>query len=373
MTTPRSAYSAETRTPEALREILAGLAGATPRILVFFASIAHDGELLGRALTEQFPSACVVGSSSNGEFCDKGFGKGGVVALAIGEEHIGECAVAMADVGGDIDAGMHAAAERLGQRLGQPLRSLDPEHWAGLSLLEGAQGREERINAAIGNVAPFLPFVGGSAGDNITFTRTWVWAEGRLSWDATALLVGRMNARFQTIKACNFVPTDRCVTVTRTDSERRLILELNGEPAADYYARQIGADKEQLGFAHFLAHPLGLLIDGEAWLRSGVRREGDALFFACAVVEGARLHFMTAKDLVEDTRAKLEQAAANLGAPIRGALLWNCAYRMLEAQIKGQEAAYHQVLSNVVHAGCQSNGESFLGHINQTLTGLIFG
>ena len=44
---------------------------------------------------------------------------------------------------------------------------------------------------------------------------------------------------------------------------------------------------------------------------------------------------------------------------------------MLEAQLSGQEAAYHAVLSTLPHIGVQSNGESFLGHINQTLTGLI--
>lgn len=55
------------------------------------------------------------------------------------------------------------------------------------------------------------------------------------------------------------------------------------------------------------------MIDGDAWLRSGVRREGDALFFACAVVEGARLNFMQSTPLIEDTRARLAQVQQELG------------------------------------------------------------
>ena len=58
-----------------------------------------------------------------------------------------------------------------------PLRELDPQRFVGIALLEGAKGQEERLNEALGNVAPLLSFVGGSAGDNITFSGTWVFAE----------------------------------------------------------------------------------------------------------------------------------------------------------------------------------------------------
>lgn len=373
MSQTRTAYSAQTDSAAAAGEILAGLADLSPRVVIFFASVAHDGSILGRALQDRFPSACVLGCSSNGEFSDCGYGKGGVVAMAIGQDVVGRCAVAMADVSQDVDAGIAAAASVLAGRLGCSLRALDDQHWAGLALLEGAHGREEHMNAAFGDIAPFIPLVGGSAGDNITFSGTWTWADGVLAREGTALLVCEMQRPFRYVKACNFTPTDSIVTCTRVAPEKRLILELNGEPAAEFFARRLGLAKHELQFQHFLANPLGLMIDGEAWLRSGVRAEGDALFFACSVVEGAQLNFMQATDLVEDTRAKLVQAAADLGAPIAGAVFFNCAYRMLEAQIKGQEAAYHGVLSSVRHIGVQSNGESYLGHINQTLTGLIFG
>ena len=373
MSGTHTAYSAQSDSAAAAREILNSLSGASPRVVIFFAGVAHDGAVLGAALQQAFPRACVLGCSSNGEFSDRGHGKGGVVAIAIGQEVVGRCAVALADVSQDIDAGIGAAASRLSSQLGCSLRSLDEQHWAGLALLEGARGREERINVAFGDIAPFMPFVGGSAGDNITFSGTWTFADGMLAADGTALLLCEMLRPFRYVKACNFTPTDTLVTCTRVDSDKRLILELDGETAAQYFARRIGVEKSELQFAHFLANPLGLMIDGEAWLRSGIRAEGDALFFACSVIEGAQLHFMQATNLVEDTRQKLQQAAADLGTPIRGAVFFNCAYRMLEAQITGQESAYHAVLSTLPHIGVQSNGESFLGHINQTLTGLIFG
>ena len=57
----------------------------------------------------------------------------------------------------------------------------------------------------------------------------------------------------------------------------------------------------------------------------------------------------------------------------RSALLFNCAYRMIEAQTTGATDAYHAALKTLPHAGMHTNGETYLGHINQTLTGLLLG
>lgn len=369
----RSIRSAQTNSTAAARDLVAGLSDADPRLVVFFAGIAHDGLVLGQALSDRFPGATVVGCSSNGEFADSGYGTGGVVAMAIGSDHIGRCVAEMADVAHDIDAGIRDAAQRMAVKFGCGLHELSPERYAGLVLLEGARGREEKINEALGNVAPFLPYVGGSAGDNITFSGTWTYVDGRLERDGTALVCMEMLVPFMAFKTCHFEATERTIAVTRVDASRRLILELDGQPAAKAYAQAVGADAATLGFGDFLANPLGLMIDGEPWLRSGVRVEGDGILFACAVVEGAKLHFMRANDMIEDARKKLEQAQQTLGGPIKGGIFFNCAYRMIEARMKGLEEGYHRTLSSLPHVGLHSNGESYIGHINQTLTGLVFG
>ena len=199
----KSARTSSTDSKVAAAELVAGLVGSDPRLIVFFAGIEHDGAALGRGLGQAFPGACVVGCSSNGEFSDGGYGKGGAVALAIGKDRIGECAAEMADVGGDINAGIRDAAARLSLKLGRDLRELPPDRYAGLALLEGAKGREERINEALGDVSPFLPFVGGSAGDNITFSGTWTFVDGRLERDGTALVIAEMLVPFAVMKTCH--------------------------------------------------------------------------------------------------------------------------------------------------------------------------
>lgn len=372
----RSAFSAAAASDAAADELLAqfsDFAATSPRCILFFAALSHDGAVLGRRLQARFPEAQIVGCSGNGEFTEQGWGKGGVAALALGGDLIARAASVLAVHTPGLEASIVGATQRLGAQLGTELRLLDPARWVGIALLEGAKGQEERLNEALGNAAPLLSFVGGSAGDNITFTGTWVFAEGRLERDASALLVVEMLAPFTIVKTCNFIATPVELTITRTDTQRRLILELDGQPAAQRFAEVIGAKVEELSFAHFIANPLGLMIDGEAWLRSGIRVEGSALFFACAVLEGMTLHLMKAIDLVADTKDALNRAALPLGGPPRAAVLFNCAYRMLEAQLKGVEQPYHKALSQLVHAGLHTNGESYLGHINQTLTGIIFG
>lgn len=373
MSTTRTAYSASSDSAEAARAIVAGFDGSDPRAIFFFAGVNHDGAAIGRAIEARFPGAVVLGCSSNGEFCERGFGKGGAAAIALGADKIGACAVAMADTSGDVEEAIRGAAAKIASKLGSDLRDLDPERYAAVALLEGASGREERINEAMGNVAPFLPFVGGSAGDNITFAGTWTWAEGTLERGGTALFVAEMLTPFRAFKTCNFQATDRVVTVTRSTPDKRLIHEIDGEPAAEYYARLIGASPDKLDFATLFMNPLGLMIDDEPWLRSVVRREGDALFCACAVAEGSRLNLMRPAPLVEDARRAIEKTRAALGGVASGAIFFNCAFRMVEVQLEGVEAEYHAMLSSsVVHIGLHTNGESYLGHINQTLTGLVF-
>jgi hypothetical protein len=280
----------------------------------------------------------------------------------------------MAHVGGDVEAGVRAAATELSRAIGRDLRELDPSRWVGVALLEGAKGREEKINEALGDVAPTLSFVGGSAGDDIQFKQTWTAADEAFDHDGCALLLLEMKVPFAVLKTESFEPTQHMVTVTAADPARRLILELDGQPAAARYAEILGVKREELDFAHCNPSPLGLMIDGRPGLRSVVCGMGDAIFCACAMPPGTTLSVMRATDMVADTKRALDDVERDeLGAPIAGALLWNCGGRMVEASVKGIEKDYHAALSRVVHLGMHSNGESWLGHINQTLTGLVFG
>lgn len=369
-----TAYSTASSSTEAGRELADGLGAGPYRAIVFFAFVTHDGAAIASELERRFPDARVIGCSGNGQFGNQGHGKEGACAIAIGPSKVRRVASALAPLTDDVEVGIREAAASLSAQLGQDVRELDPTTHKGLALLEGASRREEKINEALGNVAPYLEFVGGSAGDDLAFANTWVVAEGRLEHRASALMMLELAAPFRVLKTCNYVPTDTVLRVTASDPDRRLIFELDGQPAVQRYAELVGVAPDALGFPEFLANPFGVMIDDEPWLRSVVRTEGDALFFACSVIPGMELSLMRGQDLVADAERALAKTVEELGGPPSAAILFNCAYRMLEASITGATERYHEALSSAVpHAGLHSNGESYLVHLNQTLTGLVIG
>lgn len=368
----QSAFSAEKDSQLAAREITSKLTATDAALVVFFAHIDHDGVVIGDALRKAFPQASVIGCSSNGSFADGGNGQHAVSALVIERAVAPTCATDLARIDGGVDIGISASAERLSRKLGRPLRDMPYDTTVGIALVEGATRREEAINAALGNAAPFVRFVGGSAGDDIKFTKTWAYCDGEYAADGCALAVLGTAVPFEIIHACNFESTGRSVKITKVGSDARIVEEIDGIPATTWFAEEAKKSPEELGFGDFLMRPLGLMIEDTAWLRSGVRVEGKGVLFACQIIEGTSLDVMRPLELVADTREKLAEVERKLGQ-IQSAVFFNCAYRMIEANIHGTTNAYHEMLSRFPHAGCQSNGETHLGHINQTLVGVAFG
>lgn len=374
MSDASTAYSPAEDSARAGAELADALGEGPWKVVIFFAFIDHDGAAIGDALKERFQDAHVIGCSGNGQFGNAGHGKHGASAVALSSAKVASVASAMAPLTDDVESGVVGAAKSLSDQLGQDLRELDPSRFVGIVLAEGATCREEKINEALGNVAPKLEFVGGSAGDDIKFQKTWVYVQGRVRSDASALMVLEPTARFAILKTCNYLPTDQVVTVTKLGTNPRLVEELDGVPATKRYAEIAGCSPEELDFPHFLAHPLGLMIDDKPWLRSVAAVKGNALFFACSILDGMELSVMRGDDLVADTRRAFDEVQAVLGCQPRAAILFNCAYRMIEADVTGTTDAYHAALNErVVHAGLYSNGESYLGHMNQTLVGLVLG
>ncbi len=367
-----SAHSSNKDSVAAAVELAAQLRPVSPRVVVFFHSPEHDGTAIARELERKLPGAQIAGCSSCGEFTDRSFGDGAVAALALSGEKVIRAASTLAPLDGDVHASIAEAGKRLESQLGTPLRELDPERFVGLVLVDGIEKKEEQVNEALGNLAPQLSFVGGSAGDYVKLVRTWVHGAGQSSALGVVLLVLELSSPFKVLKTCNYVPTEKSLVVTKT-APGRIVLELDGRPAAQAYADVIGVPVEKLMEGAFLFSPLGLMIEGRPWLRSMARvLEGGALEFACETLEGARMHVMQPTDIIEDTREALSLAQSELGRPFSGALLFNCVYRKLELQARKLEEPYYALFRELPSAGLHTHGESWLGHINQTLTGLLF-
>src|SRR5690606_6144748 len=241
-----------------------------------------------------------------------------------------------------------------------------------LILVDGALMKEEKVNEALGNACPLLTFVGGSAGDDLKFERTPVHDATRSKSGHAVVVLMRVNGPFHILKTCNYAPTEKMYKVTRADPERRRVVELDGRPAAEVYAEALGFPVAQLDTPPMLLNPLSSVIEGKPWLRTVFGAEDGELILVCGVEEGHELCLPKNREIVEDTRQALREASARFGGPATGGVLFNCAARKLEVEIKDVAEPYYAVFKDFPVAGVHTHGESWIGHMNQTLTGLLF-
>jgi hypothetical protein len=350
-----------------------GLAGQDAGVVLFFASAAYEPGDLAGPLAASFPGASVLGCSTAGEFTDGVSGTGGVTAIALPASVISRSAAALADLTDDPAGAMLTAVRAVEADLGVALRSLDPGRHVGLVLIDGMHGAEEAVNEALGNAAPLLDVVGGSAGDDLAFQDTWVSVGDQVSHNGAALVVCETTGPFTVLKTCTFSPMGKKLRVTRADVPARIVHEFDGRPATEAYAEAIGVEPAELSSAAFMEHPVGVMVDGAPFIRSPQQVTGDGgIKFYCQILEGMEVDVMQSGDLVSETTEAFAAAAQGLGGAVRGAVLFNCILRRLELDAGGHTQGFLDAFRGVPVAGFHTYGESWLGHMNQTLTGVLF-
>lgn len=368
------AHSGRADTAPAIQELEAQLVGAEPMAVFFFCGDDHDGLAIDAKLRTLFPSAEVIGCTTAGEYTNKAYGQNGVSVMTLGRSKVVRCAAAMAefDKGASVDVSVNEACRALAQKLQVDLRELDPASWIGIVLNEGMKGNEEAVNATLGFVAPFLSFLGGSAGDNLKAKETRVFYQGVESMCGSVILLMELAVPHVIVKSCSLEPTATKLLVNKVQG--RVVYEIDGQLAVARYAEIVGSTPEQLNHPVFMANPLGVVIDGEPWVRAPIAVLPDGgLLFGCAIHEGSQLFLLRSTDLVGDTNRALQKGAAELGREPSSALVFNCAHRFVEIQVKKLEPGFCEAISHYPVAGFNSYGESWLAHMNQTMIALLFG
>lgn len=366
--------SAATAVESLVTDLVEGLAGRPAAAVLYFASSQYDPAELAGPISSNFPGTAVIGCSTAGEFTDAVTGTGGISAMALPRGILTSAVAALGDLSADVAAGTQSAVQSLETGLGVQLRSLDPDRHVGFLLIDGMHGSEEQVNETLGYAAPLLEFVGGSAGDDLAFERTWVAAGDQISYHGAALLVCEAAVPFHIVKTCSFLPTGKVLRITEADALTRDVRQIDGRPAAEVYAETVGVHVTALDSSVWMRHPLGLMIHGEPWIRSPqtVTPDGGVKFYA-QLRTGAHVELMAAGDQVADTQATIARARAGLGGRISGALLFNCILRRLEMDASNTSQEFLAALDGIPTAGFHTYGESWLGHVNQTLTGVLFG
>lgn len=361
----RVAQSTNPEPSAAAAELKSRLGPGDWRLVLYFASSAYPQAETAAAVQRALAPARTFGCSTAGEIVSGALATGSIVAMALDAETLDDFDVQLiADI--HDRAAIDAALARLEAHFGESLRRMDVDRYVGIALMDGMSGAEERFIDYLGDRTDVL-FVGGSAGDDLAFRETTVHADGRTSGRGAVLAILRPRNGFEVIKTQSFTEFGRTLVPTAVDEATRTVHEFDGRPAVEAYADALGAPRDALA-DEFTSHPLGLMVDGEPYVRSPRQIAGDAIRFFCAVKEGMALSILTSTDIVRDTERAL---AERLNGGAAGLINFNCILRTLELRKKGLDQAYGRLFERVPTVGFSTYGEAYLGHVNQTATMLL--
>jgi hypothetical protein len=362
----KTAFSVKTDIQDAVRDIQTQLGDFEAKLIIFFASstIAPDG--IAEQMEAAFPRAETFGCSSSGEIVTGRMLTNSLVVMAFNRQAIRNSKVEVLD---DLNRESHRAFNAFERHFDKPMSKMDPAQYVGIILIDGLSGKEEQIMDRIGDFTN-VNFIGGSAGDDLKFEATYVYANGKSYRNAAVLAVLEPSTPFSFVKTQSFCPLQQKLLVTRADEGNREILELNHKPAAQAYAEALGttvADAPN----HFMHNPLGVVYEGEPFVRSPQQIRNNSIIFYCGVKEGIELTLLESTDIIATTKEALASAECELGG-ISGIINFNCILRTLELREKGLTDSYGSLFSDVPTIGFSTYGEQFIGHINQTATMLVF-
>lgn len=339
------------------------------KALIVFSSTMVEPVSLNKALKDRFPSVELFGCTTAGELTSGRMLRNAVVGMAFGPdiledlhvELIGEAALA---------SGPDVVFKAFEEHFGSPVSALDHEKYLGIILIDGMSGAEESIMDVIGNKTD-ITVIGGSAGDDRRFEKTWVFANGEAVDNGAVFAILKLRDGFDIIKTQSFCALDKVLHVTKVKEGTREVVEFNGKPAAAAYAEALGVPLEKLP-DRFMSHPVGLVLEGgEIYVRSPQQLHAGNVLFYCAIPEGMDVSILESTNILADTAAAIAAKKAEMGG-ISGILSFNCILRTLELEQRGETGAYGALFSDIPTAGFSTYGEELIGHINQTATMVAF-
>lgn len=364
----RVTYSTGKTAKEVSKDLQEQFQDIDPRAILFFASSIFGPDALGLEIGGAFVGATVFGCTTAGEIVSGRMLKHSVTAMAFDAGNLDQIKLCVIEDLHNKYAIDNAFAS-FEDHFGEPMSEMDPGKFVGIILVDGLSRVEEKLMDRIGDLTN-ISFVGGSAGDDLRFETTHVFADGCAYSNSAVLALLKPKVPFDVIKTQSFRALGKTLHATKVDELRREVIEFDEKPAIVAYADAIGSTVAEAP-EHFMSKPVGLMINGEPYVRSPQQVKDESIVFYCNVKEGSQLSILQSTDIVEDTRKAIESKRREMGN-IAGIINFHCILRTLELENKGQTEAYGRIFSDIPTIGFSTYGEQCIGHMNQTSAMLVF-
>lgn len=370
----RTASSRAATAPRAVAEMRDQLWSPDAALATVFVSADHDRDRLERELAEAFGDVPVIGCTVATNLGPAGYTAGTLGGFALGGADVVAVSRRIDALGSFSMKEGYEAASALMYELTKKAPRADHTNTFAFLMIDGLSLAEERVAAAVAQALGAIPLFGGSASDDLKFSETAVFHQGRFHGDAALLTLVHTRRPFRVFSAQHYHATRATVVVTSADSGRRIVHRLNDRPALEEYARLIGLTPDELTPQILAARPLIVRIGGRNYAR-GIERVHDdgSMTFGCAIDTGLVLSIGRAGNPVHVLETLFARVTGEIG-PIELTCACDCAVRMLEIRRGGHEPQVGKLFSDNSVVGFASFGEQINAmHVNQTFTGVAIG
>jgi len=369
-----TAYSDNFNPRDAALEIAQKLRPDESACVMFFCSPRYDLEVLSEALKGHFVGTTLIGCTTAGEISQRGLTENSITAISLPKSHFVVEAVRLDNVAflgeEEVSRVMQTHVATLEKR---SIAMATGQNFA-FALLDGTSIREEIMLGLLADSLGGMPLIGGSAGDGLDFGDTFVYHGGAFHSSAAVILLVNTRCPFRVVSGHHFGPLAEKLVVTRADPERRVVLEINAEPAAPEYCRVMGLSLDELNASAFARNPLGVRVGENLYVRSIQRVNDDlSLTFFCAIDTGIVLTKLQNVGMMEHFHAMMREVNDAIG-DTQIVIGCDCIHRVIEAEEEGLARALSTTYRKHRVIGFNTYGEQRDGlHLNHSFTGIAIG
>ena len=317
---------------EAAKSAHGRMGGDRADLVIAFSSVAFDQAEMARGIRDAAPGAFFIGCSDAGEITNEGPAQKSAAVMAIRSDtvkfHTG--------LGRDIKNGVREAGQAVAREV---KKSAGEELRAFIMLPDVLSGNgAEIVRGVLDVLGPHFPVVGGAAGDDFLFEKTYQYRDAEVVSGAVAG-VGLSGSFSMGIGVRHgWMPIGMPMKVTR--AEGAVLHELDRRPAIGIYEDYFGAKAEELrkeALARLaITYPLGLKIpeyEEEYLIRDPITvDENGAITCAAEIPEGSEVRLMIgskerAVEAAQDAARHLMSEFETDKARPKFVLMFNCIAR----------------------------------------------
>jgi hypothetical protein len=353
----------------AVREAIAGFGADAICFVLFFMPDRLDPEKVAAEISAQMPSAAVFGCSTAGQITSVGYENDALLLIAFPRRHFRCSSTLIKPLKSSSIESTANQAKVLAERFPRT------GNWKTVAFViaDGMSKQEDLLVAALNAGLGDIPVFGGSAGNGLAFNETYVVHGGVAHRNAALLLLIETDLAFGGVGFDHILPTGQQMVVTRAVPDERLVLEINGVPAAREYARYVGCAVEDLSPKVFAENPV-LVRNGKTWHVRAIQQvaEDDGLWFLSAIDDGLVLTLGRGTEILKTLEQELADCCRQDGPP-DFVIGFDCYLRRLEIEQNDLVGSVSRILSANRVFGFNTYGEQHLGvHVNQTFVGVAF-